>query len=58
LRTALFTCVFLAFVDPLRAEDGDEHLLVGNPSGATADKGKADNYLLKKRQYVLSCLVA
>jgi endonuclease G len=27
---------------------------MGNPSGATADKGKADNYLLKKRQYVLS----
>jgi endonuclease G len=46
--------VLLAFVTPGRAIEGAEHLFTGNPSGAVADKDKPDNYLLKKRQYVLS----
>lgn len=46
---------FLAFAAPLLAgEEGDEHLVMGNPSGATADKGRPDDYLVKKRQYALS----
>lgn len=36
------------------AGEGNEHFVVGNPSGATANKGKPDNYLIKKRQYALS----
>jgi endonuclease G len=39
---------------PLRAADGDDHLFLGNPSGAVTDHTKPDNYLLKKRQYALS----
>jgi endonuclease G len=46
--------ILLALVTSARAEEGDEHLVMGNPSGATADKGKPDNYLVRKRQYVLS----
>ena len=48
-------CVFLTFALPLLGgEEGDEHLAMGNPSGATADKGRPDDYLVKKRQYALS----
>jgi endonuclease G len=47
-------CVFGACATPLRAEEGDEPLALGNPSGATADKTRPDNYLVKKRQYALS----
>lgn len=32
----------------------ETHLLLGNPSNATADPGNADNYLMEKPQYVLS----
>jgi endonuclease G len=39
---------------PLRAGEGDVHLFTGNPSGATANRAKPDNYLVKKRQYALS----
>ena len=35
-------------------EAGDEHLVMGNPSGAVADREKPANFLLKKRQYALS----
>lgn len=31
-----------------------QHLLLGNPSNATADPTNADNYLMEKPQYVLS----
>jgi endonuclease G, mitochondrial len=31
-----------------------EHLLLGNPTGATADVKNYDNYLMPKREYVLS----
>ena len=51
---ALLALAFLATAGPLRAEDGDGLLFMGNPSGATADRGKPDNYLLKKQQYALS----
>ena len=29
---------------PLRAGEGDEHLFLGNPSGAVTDHTKPDNY--------------
>jgi endonuclease G len=44
----------LALVAFSRADDGDEHIVMGNPSGAVADPAKRDNYLLKKPQYALS----
>src|SRR5829696_8059201 len=44
----------LILTPPTYAARGDEHLFLGNPSGAAADRGKPDNYLLKKRQYALS----
>ena len=31
-----------------------EHLVMGNPSGATADLGQPDNYLMQKPEYALS----
>jgi len=34
--------------------DADEHLTLGNPSGATADVNNPSNYLMVKRQYALS----
>lgn len=37
---------------PLTLEE--QQLLLGNPSGATADIGKPDNYLITKPQYALS----
>src|SRR5438270_10912820 len=53
-RAALLACAFLAAAAPLRADLVHDHLAPGNPSAATADKAKPDNYLLKKRQYALS----
>lgn len=32
----------------------DDHLALGNPSGATADTGQPANYLLVKPQYAMS----
>jgi hypothetical protein len=49
-RATLAVCVFLAAAGLVRAAEGDEHLALGNPTGATADKGKPDNYLVRKRQ--------
>lgn len=37
---------------PLTLEE--EQLLLGNPSGATADAGRPDNYLITRPQYALS----
>lgn len=34
--------------------DETAHLLLGNPSGATADPSNEDNYLMKKPEYALS----
>ena len=53
-RAVLGALVLLALVMPARAAEGDEHLWLGNPSHATADRDKPDNYLVRKRQYVLS----
>jgi endonuclease G len=36
------------------AEEEDPHLKMGNPSGATADADKKDNYLLNKQYFSLS----
>jgi endonuclease G len=54
LRTTLLACIFLFPAGCLRAGEGGEHLVTGNPSGAVHDREKADNYLLEKRQYALS----
>src|SRR5687768_7602445 len=43
IRTAV-VLAFLALAPPARAVQGDEHLFLGNPSGAVADKAKSDNY--------------
>jgi hypothetical protein len=48
-RIALLT--ILALCAPAWAAEGDEHLFLGNPSGANSER---DNYLLRKKQYVLS----
>jgi endonuclease G, mitochondrial len=32
----------------------NEHLLLGNPSNATADEANANNFLIQKPQYTLS----
>src|ERR1043165_8205242 len=34
--------------------DAAEHLVMGNPSGATTDTNNPNNYLMQKQQYVLS----
>src|SRR5947209_7201230 len=52
--SVVLVLAFVALAAPTRAEEENEHLVMGNPSGATADKGKPDNYLVKKRQYALS----
>jgi len=44
----------LALTPAAQAAEGDVHLFTGNPSGASAERAKADNYLLRKRQYALS----
>jgi endonuclease G len=54
LRRIAVATVLLAILPSLRADEGDVHLFAGNPSGAFADKEKPDNYLLRKRQYVVS----
>src|ERR1700733_9129024 len=53
-RAALVVAVLLALTTTGRAGEGDEHLFAGNPSGAVADREKPNNFLMKKRQYVLS----
>jgi endonuclease G len=52
-RAALALPVLLALAAPARAERAN-HLAMGNPSAATPDKGKPDNYLVRKHQYALS----
>jgi endonuclease G len=51
---ALALCVFLAVVGRGEPTNLAEHLFLGNPSGAVADKDKPNNYLMLKRQYALS----
>jgi len=46
--------VLLPLAVPARAADDYPHLLLGNPSQATANKAKQDNYLVKKDYYALS----
>src|SRR5262245_713227 len=53
-RAVLAAPVLLALAAPARAGEGDEHLFPGNPSAATADRARPDNYLVRKRQYALS----
>jgi len=49
-RTATATITLSIFA----AADPQEHLLMGNPSGATTDVSNPFNYLLLKPQYVMS----
>ncbi len=49
-RVTLLACVVLATATPLRAEEGDEHLLVGNPSEATDDETNPNNFLVGGNQ--------
>jgi endonuclease G len=51
---ALAVCVLLGAPGSGRAAEGDEHLVMGNPSGATADKTRRNNFLIQRRQYALS----
>jgi DNA/RNA endonuclease G (NUC1) len=53
-RVALIAWLALATAAGVRAAEGDEHLVMGNPSGATADEAKKDNYLIQRKQYALS----
>src|SRR5262245_8036208 len=52
--SAIAVLAFLALTPPARAADEGVHQFTGNPSGASTDEAKADNYLVKKRQYALS----
>jgi endonuclease G len=52
-RAALALPVLLALAFPVRAEVGDKHLFLGNPSGAVADPAKRDNYFVRKGEFVL-----
>jgi endonuclease G len=54
LRRAVFALPVLLALAPSGQARGDVNLFLGNPSAATADREKPDNYLLKKRQYDLS----
>src|SRR4051812_10076963 len=54
LRRAAVALVLLTLAPPACLAEGEEHLFLGNPSGAAADKAKPDNYLIKKRQYALA----
>jgi hypothetical protein len=49
LRRLVLAAVFLALVSSAHAKEGDEHLFLGNPSGAKKDKDQPDNYLVKKK---------
>lgn len=49
-RTASTSITFTV----IAASDPQEHLVMGNPSGATADVNQPFNYLLAKPQYVMS----
>jgi endonuclease G len=53
-RTVLGATVLLILVSPVRGAEGDEHILLGNPSNATANKDKPNNYLIKRKEYVLA----
>lgn len=46
--------LLMILVTPAMAADGDEHLLLGNPSGATADRLKPNNYLMVRPHYALA----
>jgi endonuclease G len=46
--------ISLTVTTPPAAHDPSEHLVMGNPNGATADVGFPDNYLMMKVQYALS----
>jgi endonuclease G, mitochondrial len=52
--SAIAFIAFLALTPSAQAAEGDVHLFTGNPSGASAERDKADNYLLRKRQYALA----
>ena len=53
-RIVLFACLFISLSVGLRAEVGDENLVMGNPSHATSDASNTTNYLMRKAEYVLS----
>ena len=53
-RATVALALLVVVVAPARAAGGDEHLLLGNPSKATDDPAKRDNYRLKNRQWALS----
>jgi endonuclease G len=53
-RAAVVALALLVIVPAARAAEGDEHLFLGNPSGASHNRKKPDNYLVKKKQYALS----
>lgn len=52
-----FSLLILFFL-PVSAQDDsrffNEHLVLGNPSGATADTSLPENYLMVKQQFILS----
>jgi endonuclease G len=46
--------ISLTVTTPPAAHDPSEHMVMGNPNGATADTAFPDNYLMMKLQYALS----
>jgi endonuclease G len=53
-RSVAICFVFLFLPSIGRASEGDEHLVMGNPSDARVDKNSPNNYLIKRKQYALS----
>jgi endonuclease G len=50
----IITLLVCLFVSPAWAHLGDENIAMGNPSNATSDLQKTDNYLIRKKDYVFS----
>jgi endonuclease G len=53
-RLALSVCLLLVALAPAAAQTRDDHLTLGNPSGATTSTSNENNYLMRKPQYALS----
>jgi endonuclease G, mitochondrial len=52
--TVLASALFVLTASAALAQSHYPHLLMGNPSGATEDRGNADNYLMAKPYFAVS----
>ena len=54
IRIYIICLALVAFATITYGAIGDEHLVMGNPSNATANPQNMNNYLMRKTEYVLS----